>query len=128
MISELLLLMLLVALNAFFAATEIALISLNDNKIRYMAEEGNKKASLLIKILGEPSKFLATIQIGITLAGFLASAFAADTFAGPLVELIKKTNLPISETVLKNVSVILITIILSYFTLVFGEFVPNAWP
>lgn len=125
MISELLLLMLLVALNAFFAATEIALISLNDNKIRYMAEEGNKKASLLIKILGEPSKFLATIQIGITLAGFLASAFAADTFAGPLVELIKKTNLPISETVLKNVSVILITIILSYFTLVFGELVPK---
>ncbi|HHU93332.1 MAG TPA: HlyC/CorC family transporter [Halanaerobiaceae bacterium] len=117
--------MLLVALNAFFAATEIALISLNDNKIRYMAEEGNKKASLLIKILGEPSKFLATIQIGITLAGFLASAFAADTFAGPLVELIKKTNLPISETVLKNVSVILITIILSYFTLVFGELVPK---
>lgn len=125
MISELLLLMLLVALNAFFAATEIALISLNDNKFRYMAEEGNKKASLLIKILGEPSKFLATIQIGITLAGFLASAFAADTFAGPLVELIKKTNLPISETVLKNVSVILITIILSYFTLVFGELVPK---
>jgi len=125
LISELLLLMLLVALNAFFAATEIALISLNDNKIRYMAEEGNKKASLLIKILGEPSKFLATIQIGITLAGFLASAFAADTFAGPLVELIKKTNLPISETVLKNVSVILITIILSYFTLVFGELVPK---
>ena len=80
MISELLLLMLLVALNAFFAATEIALISLNDNKFRYMAEEGNKKASLLIKILGEPSKFLATIQIGITLADSLASAFPAETF------------------------------------------------
>lgn len=125
MISELMLLVLLIALNAFFAASEIALISLNENKMRYMAEEGNKKAGQLLKILGEPSKFLATIQIGITLAGFLASAFAADNFAGPLVEVIKKTQIPVSETVLKNVSVIIITLILSYFTLIFGELVPK---
>ncbi|MFY9393495.1 MAG: hemolysin family protein [Halanaerobiales bacterium] len=117
--------MLLIALNAFFAASEIALISLNENKLRYMAEEGNKKASQLLKILGDPSKFLATIQIGITLAGFLASAFAADTFAEPLVELIKKTQIPVSETVLKNIAVIFITLVLSYFTLIFGELVPK---
>ncbi|MGB4177882.1 MAG: hemolysin family protein [Halanaerobiales bacterium] len=125
MISELMLLVLLIALNAFFAASEIALISLNENKLRYMAEEGNKKASQLLKILGDPSKFLATIQIGITLAGFLASAFAADTFAEPLVELIKKTQIPVSETVLKNIAVIFITLVLSYFTLIFGELVPT---
>ena len=125
MISELMLLVLLIALNAFFAASEIALISLNENKLRYMAEEGNKKASQLLKILGDPSKFLATIQIGITLAGFLASAFAADTFAEPLVELIKKTQIPVSETVLKNIAVIFITLVLSYFTLIFGELVPK---
>ncbi|MGB4491368.1 MAG: hemolysin family protein, partial [Halanaerobiales bacterium] len=121
----LMLLVLLIALNAFFAASEIALISLNENKLRYMAEEGNKKASQLLKILGDPSKFLATIQIGITLAGFLASAFAADTFAEPLVELIKKTQIPVSETVLKNIAVIFITLVLSYFTLIFGELVPK---
>lgn len=125
MISELMLLVLLIALNAFFAASEIALISLNENKLRYMAEEGNKKASQLLKILGDPSKFLATIQIGITLAGFLASAFAADTFAEPLVELIKKTQIPVSETVLKSIAVIFITLVLSYFTLIFGELVPK---
>lgn len=125
MISELMLLVLLIALNAFFAASEIALISLNENKLRYMAEEGNKKASQLLKILDDPSKFLATIQIGITLAGFLASAFAADTFAEPLVELIKKTQIPVSETVLKNIAVIFITLVLSYFTLIFGELVPK---
>ena len=113
MISELMLLVLLIALNAFFAASEIALISLNENKLRYMAEEGNKKASQLLKILGDPSKFLATIQIGITLAGFLARAFAVDTSAEPLVELMKMTQIPLSETVLKNIAVIFITLDLS---------------
>lgn len=125
MITELLLLMILIVLNAFFAASEIALISLNDNKIKLMADEGNKKAKLLIKILSEPSKFLATIQIGITLAGFLASAFAAESFAGWLVDLIKITQIPISENVLKTIAVIIITVILSYFTLVLGELVPK---
>ena len=84
MLSEILLLLVLILLNAFFAASEIALISLNDNKISLMAEEGNKKARQIKQLLDEPSKFLATIQIGITLAGFLASAFAAESFAGPL--------------------------------------------
>lgn len=125
LLSQISILILLVLLNAFFAASEIALISLNDNKIRLMAEEGDKKAIQLQKLLGEPSKFLATIQIGITLAGFLASAFAAESFSGKLVSLIKIFDLPFSDLLLKNVSLILITIILSYFTLVLGELVPK---
>ena len=115
----------LIALNAFFAASEIALISLNDNKIKLMAEEGNKKAVLLRKLLSEPSRFLATIQIGITLAGFLASAFAAESFADRLVNYLKTKQVPVSENVLKTIAVILITMILSYFTLVLGELVPK---
>jgi putative hemolysin len=111
--------------NAFFAASEIALISLNDNKIKLMADEGNKKAKQLVKLLSEPSRFLATIQIGITLAGFLASAFAAESFADPLVNVLKGFTLPVSESFLKVTTVIVITIILSYFTLVLGELVPK---
>lgn len=125
MITELLFLMILIVLNAFFAASEIALISLNDNKIKLMADDGDKKARLLQKLLGEPSKFLATIQIGITLAGFLASAFASESFADRLVNVIKTLKIPIPENVLKTTSVIVITIILSYFTLVLGELVPK---
>jgi putative hemolysin len=122
---EIVLLISLVMLNAFFAASEIALISLNDNKIKVMAEDGHKKARQLLKLLGEPSRFLATIQIGITLAGFLASAFAAESYAEPLVEMIKQTNVQLSDDVLKIATVFIITIVLSYITLVFGELVPK---
>ena len=100
-------------LNAFFAASEIALISINQNKIKLLADDGDKKAKQIQKVLSEPSRFLATIQIGITLAGFLASAFAAESFAGRLVNLIKRTQIPIAENVLKTAAVIIITIILS---------------
>ncbi|NLI60002.1 MAG: HlyC/CorC family transporter [Clostridiales bacterium] len=125
MFTEILVLFILIILNAFFAASEIALISLNDNKIKMMADGGNKKAIQIRKLLEEPSKFLATIQIGITLAGFLASAFAADSFAGRLVDLIKATGISVPDAWLRNISVISITIILSYFTLVLGELVPK---
>ena len=125
LLSKVIFLIILMLINAFFSASEIALISLNDNKIRLMAEAGNKKAKLIVNLLGEPSRFLATIQIGITLAGFLASAFAAESFSGSFVELIKKTGLNLPDTWLKNISVILITIFLSYFTLVLGELVPK---
>lgn len=125
MVLEAVVLVLLIGLNAFFAASEIALISLNDNKIRYMAEEGNKKAKLLSVLLSEPSKFLATIQIGITLAGFMASAFAAESFSDPLVRFLVSTGIAIPESILKTISLILVTILLSYFTLVFGELVPK---
>lgn len=118
-------LILLIVLNAFFAGSEIALISINDNKLKFMAEEGNKKAILLKKLIDEPSRFLATIQIGITLAGFFASAFAASKFSERLVELIKLTGVAIPEGVLESISMVLITILLSYFSLVFGELAPK---
>ncbi|MFZ7134208.1 MAG: hemolysin family protein [Eubacteriales bacterium] len=125
MITEILFLMVLIIINAFFASSEIALISMNDNKIRLMAMKGHKKAILLEKLLAEPSNFLATIQIGITFAGFLASAFASESFADRLVHLFKETGLPISESAFKTVSMIIITLLLSYFTLVLGELVPK---
>lgn len=125
MISQLLILLILILLNAYFAASEIAFISLNDTKIEKQAKEGNKKAKQIEKMLKNPSKFLATIQIGITLAGFLSSAFASDTFANILAPTLNNIFPIISIEVFKKISIILITIILSFFTLVFGELVPK---
>ncbi|WP_113927194.1 hemolysin family protein [Bacillus sp. P14.5] len=122
---ELLILFILIVLNAFFAASEIALISLNDNKVKLDAEKGDKKAILLYNLLSEPSRFLATIQIGITLAGFLASAFAAESFAGRFTNVLLDMGVPVSAAVLETISVVMITLILSYFTLVLGELVPK---
>ena len=91
---QLLLQLILILLNAFFAATEIALISINEKKVRALAEDGDKKARKMIKIIDDPTKFLSTIQVGITLAGFLGSAFAADSFSEKLtVALIKLFNI-----------------------------------
>lgn len=125
MLTEILILITLILLNAFFASSEIALISLNDNKIKFMAKEGNKTAKILVNLLSEPSRFLATIQIGITLAGFLASAFASESFTERLVIALEPFHLPISDVLLKNICVLVITMILSYFTLVFGELIPK---
>mgnify|MGYP005774905649 CR=1 FL=1 len=124
MIGQILVLVILIALNAFFAASEIAFISLNDNKIEKQAKDGNKKAQQIQKMLETPSKFLATIQIGITLAGFLSSAFASDTFADMLAPELNKL-MPIGVGVWQSISIIIITIILSFFTLIFGELVPK---
>jgi len=115
----------LILLNAFFAASEMALVSLNERKISLMAKEGNKKAFLIKTLLKDPSRFLATIQIGITLAGFLASAFASESFADKLVSLLQNIGLKANYQVLKVITVTIITIFLSYFTLVFGELVPK---
>lgn len=125
MLSQLMILVILILLNAFFAASEIAFISLNDAKIERQAKEGNKKAKQIEKMLKSPSKFLATIQIGITLAGFLSSAFASDAFADKLAPVLNSWLPMISLGVWKSISIILITIILSFFTLVFGELVPK---
>lgn len=125
MISQLTILIILIALNAFFAATEIAFISLNDARIEKQAREGNKKAKQIEKMIKSPSKFLATIQIGITLAGFLSSAFASDAFAERLAPTLFHIMPFISLSVWKNISIIIITIILSFFTLIFGELVPK---
>lgn len=124
---QLLLQVFLIFLNAFFAAAEIAVISLNATKLRHDAEEGDRMSARLLKLVDEPAGFLSTIQIGITLAGFLGSAFAADNFSGYIVDWVYYgigfTSVPVS--VLETVSVIVITLILSYFTLIFGELVPK---
>lgn len=124
MITEIIALAILILVNAFFAATEIAFISVNDVKIEKQVKEGNKKAKRIKKMLRNPSKFLATIQIGITLAGFLLSAFAADTFADKLAPILARL-MPLQISVWRNISIVIITFILSYFSLVFGELVPK---
>lgn len=123
--TQIIVLVILILLNAYFAATEIAFISLNDAKIERDAKEGNKKAKQILKMLKSPSKFLATIQIGITLAGFLSSAFASDAFADKLAPVLNNLIPMVSLEVWRGVSIVLITIILSFFTLVFGELVPK---
>ncbi len=124
---QLLLQFALILLNAFFAATEIAVLSLNENRIRMKADAGDKKAARMLKIVQTPTSFLSTIQIGITLAGFLGSAFAADNFAGRITEWAVRGNVfsGLSENTIHTLSVIVITLILSYFTLVLGELVPK---
>ena len=123
---QLLIVLLLILVNAFFAAAEIALISLNDAKVRHEAEDGDRKARRLLKLVDRPTQFLSTIQIAITLAGFLASAFAADTFSDRLVVwLTEVRGWTADPHLLNTLSLILITLILSYFTLVLGELVPK---
>lgn len=125
MLFQIFILILLILLNAFFAASEIAFISLNDAKIEKQVKEGNKKAKQIDKMLKNPSKFLATIQIGITLAGFLSSAFASETFATRLAPILREAIPFLSIETWKTISIILITILLSFFTLIFGELVPK---
>ena len=125
MLAQLIVLFILILVNAYFAASEIAYISLNDAKIEKQAKEGNKKAKQIEKMLKTPSKFLATIQIGITLAGFLSSAFASDAFAEKLAPMLYDLMPFISLIAWKNISIVVITIILSFFTLIFGELVPK---
>ncbi len=118
----------LIALNAVFASAEIAVISMSESKLTALAAKGGKgakKAKQLSKLTADPARFLSTIQVAITLAGFLGSAFAADTFAEPLVGAILKTGIGIPATVVAPVCVILITIILAFFNIVFGELVPK---
>lgn len=126
-VQQLLLQLILILFNAFFAATEIAVISLNEKKVKARAEDGDKKAVKMLKMIEEPTRFLSTIQIGITLAGFLGSAFAADNFAERLSGFIVRTfDVPAAYSgAINTVAVIIITVILSFFTLVLGELVPK---
>ena len=126
-LKQLLLQLILIVLNAFFAATEIAVISLNEKKVKSRAESGDKKAAKMLKMIEQPTRFLSTIQIGITLAGFLGSAFAADNFAERLSGFVSaKFNLSSSYAgAVNTAAVVVITLILSYFTLVLGELVPK---
>lgn len=126
-LKQLLLQLILIGLNAFFAATEIAMISLNEKKLKAKAESGDKKAGKMLAMIEEPTRFLSTIQIGITLAGFLGSAFAADNFAERLSGFVISTfEIPSAYVgVINTVAVVIITLVLSYFTLVLGELVPK---
>lgn len=115
----------LIGLNAVFASAEIAVISMNDAKLQKLAKDGDVQAKRLVSLTEQPAKFLATIQVAITLSGLLGSAFAAENFAGALVGAVQKTGVGISESVLKSAAVFLITLVLAYFNLVFGELVPK---
>lgn len=115
----------LIALNAVFACAEIAVISFNDRKLAKLAAEGDKRALRLARLTSQPARFLATIQVAITLSGFLGSAFAAENFSGVLVDWVLSLGLSIPVETLDSLAVVLITILLSYFTLVFGELVPK---
>ena len=121
LIPQLLLIVLLTSINAFFASAEMAIVSVNKSKIRHLSNEGNSKAKLLEKLIENPSDFLSTIQIGITLAGFFSSASAATGISTHISNMIAPFNIPYSE----DLAMIAVTLILSYFTLVFGELVPK---
>lgn len=115
----------LILLNAIFSCAEIAIISMNDTKLANMAKKGDKRAIRLTKLTSQPSRFLATIQVAITLSGFLGSAFAADTFSDKIVQGFINLGVKMSPSTLNTISVVIITLILSYFTLVLGELVPK---
>lgn len=125
MVFALLLQIILICVNAVFAGAEIAVVSMNGATLQARAEEGNKRAKVLLKLVENPSRFLATIQVAITLAGYLGSAYATDSFADPLVELLHSWNIPISESTLRSLCPLVITLIMSFFSIVFGELVPK---
>lgn len=121
----LLLQVILIFCNAVFACAEIAVISMKENKLSLLSEKGDKRALKLLNLTKEPAKFLATIQVAITLSGFLGSAFAAENFSSIIVNWLIGMGVGISSETLDTISVIVITIILSYLTLIFGELVPK---
>ena len=125
LIWPLLLQLTLIIINALFACAEIAVIAMNNNKLAKLVSIGDKRAVRLAQLTEQPARFLATIQVGITLAGVLASAFAANNFSDLLVNWLVSLGVAISPATLDTLSVIAITLILSYFTLVFGELVPK---
>lgn len=115
----------LILLNAVFASAEIAVISINDAKLARMAAEGDKRAIRLARLTSQPAQFLATIQVAITLSGFLGSAFAAENFSDRLVNWLVSLGVSVPVATLDAISVVIITLVLSYFTLIFGELVPK---
>lgn len=125
MIWLVLLQIILIALNAVFAGTEIAVISVSETKLEKEVENGNKRARRLLKMKRNSSGFLATIQVAITLSGFLGAAFASDSFAEVLSGLLQQAGIGLSDSVLDTISVVLVTLVLSYFSIVFGEMVPK---
>lgn len=122
---QLLIQAILIALNAFFAAMEIAVISLNTTKLKRLVEEGDEKAGKLLSMAENPAGFLSTIQVGISLSGFLGAAFAADSLSEPLTLWLLEMGVKLPEALLNNIAVIIITLILTFITIVFGELIPK---
>ena len=120
LVLQILLIIFLTFLNAFFAASEFALMNLNDNKIKKIAEKGNKKAKFLLKIIDNPSKFLSTIQVGVTFAGFLSSAIASSSFASIIVTALSSKFQWVSNnsSVVYSITLVVITLVLSFITLI----------
>lgn len=125
MVTQIIVIIILTLINGVFALSEVALIQLNDNKVKAKAEQGDKKSIQIAKLIEDSNRFLSTIQIGITLAGYLSSAFASDAFASQLATAINSVLPGIPLTVLDPISVVLVTLILSYFSIVLGEMVPK---
>ena len=125
MLGRVILLFVLIFINGFFSCAESAVLQMGEGKIRKLAEDGSINAKHLLKLVEEPSRFLSTIQVAITLAGFLSSAFAAESFAGYLDKLLVKLPIPNTESMMHPLSIVLITLILSYISIVFGELVPK---
>lgn len=125
MLQTFLLFLFLIFLNAAFASAEIAVISISDARLKNLADGGNKKAARLSALTAQPAKFLATIQVAITMAGFLQGATAADQFSEILVSFLVDSGIGIPEQILAPVCLFVITVVLAYFSLVFGELVPK---
>ncbi|MDD6058723.1 MAG: hemolysin family protein [Clostridiales bacterium] len=125
MLQSIILLIVLIFLNAVFASAELAVLSMNEAKLRKLTQDGDKRAKKLTALVEQPARFLATIQVAITLAGLLQSAFAAESFANPLAYWLISLGVTVPASVLKPFIIVVITLILSYFTLVFGELVPK---
>ena len=125
MIQAIVLLVFLIFLNSVFAGAEMAILSMNEAKMRELAEEGDRRAQILIKLTEQPAHFMTAIRVTVTTAGFLQSAFAAEYFAQPMTEALIKTGIDVPQNVLKIVCMIIVTILLSYVSLLFGELVPR---
>ncbi|MEG2017671.1 MAG: CNNM domain-containing protein, partial [Clostridium sp.] len=119
--SSIILILILVMVNAFFASAEMAIVSMNKTKLNLLAEDGNKKAKLLLSLVKDTSRFLATIQVGITFAGFFASASAATTVSSQFGGILTNLGVPYGN----NIALVITTLIISYITLVLGELVPK---
>ena len=120
-VGQLIIIVVLILVNAFFAASELSILSANPIKIGLLADEGNKNAKIIQKLQENETKFLSTIQVGITLAGFFSSATAAVSLSEGFAETLSKIGVPAASTI----ALVVVTLILSYFTLVFGELFPK---
>lgn len=123
--AQILLQIVFILLNAFFAGSEIAFLSLNQIKLSKQAEEGDKAAARLLVLVENPNRFLSAIQVAITLSGFLGAAFGTENFSGYLADFMVDVGLPLSPSVAGVIAMVVVTIIISFFSIAFGEMVPK---